>query len=131
MKASDCVEVMRPLGSAIARTLIISFDEPPGWHKRRFGCQSIQKAAVFGVASSWNSQAIASEQSTTNAALINRKFPTVGAQQKHGRDIRLFNMHSLTSQPINLNNFFNPHVTYQPLAFRAPRALYLFAGPAS
>jgi len=56
------------LRSAIARTFVISMDHQAGTTAvsvaRRFN-----NAVVFGVAPSWNSQAMAIEQSTTRAAL--------------------------------------------------------------
>jgi len=44
MKASDCVEVGATLGLR-HRQGVGNFDEPSGWHKRRFGCQSIQQGS--------------------------------------------------------------------------------------
>src|SRR5213075_3583905 len=49
---------------------VCNFNEPPCRHERGLRCQAFQQTAVFGVASSWNNQAMAMEQSTTNAALI-------------------------------------------------------------
>src|SRR5215469_1619275 len=49
---------------------IRNFDEPTRQGTSAVSVASrFSKAAVFGVASSWNSQAMAMEQSTTNAAL--------------------------------------------------------------